>query len=110
PTPCSGLVRKGLALSTRKSERVTLHSTSTEWQARFHPIASGISPLTQACSERTTPQRERRNQRTALSTSWAWVIVLGSRPGKRQGHLYPKKQICGSDRLASSGCPRLQGL
>ena len=48
---------KGVARSAKKSARVTLHSTSTEWLARFHPMASGISPLTQACSERTTPQR-----------------------------------------------------
>ena len=29
-----------------------------------------ISPLAQACSESTTPQRYERSQRTAFSTSW----------------------------------------
>jgi hypothetical protein len=46
-----------LARSARKSARETLHSTTTEWHFRFQPIASGISPLTQACSDKTTPQR-----------------------------------------------------
>jgi hypothetical protein len=32
-------------------------------------MASGISPLAQACSDRTTPQRYERSQRTALSTN-----------------------------------------
>jgi hypothetical protein len=48
-----------------------LLSTNTEWQAFFHPIASGISPLTQACSLNITPQRYRRNHATAIVTNFA---------------------------------------
>jgi hypothetical protein len=39
---------KQLSRSIRKSGREILHSTRTDWQARFQPIASGISPLTHA--------------------------------------------------------------
>jgi hypothetical protein len=54
--PFSGLRRNGFSRSARKSAREILHYTVTEWQPRFHPIASGVSPLAQLCSESTTPQ------------------------------------------------------
>jgi len=53
-----------------------LHSIMMEWFLPFQPIASGISPLEQPCSLSTMPQRERRNQASAISTNRACVMVV----------------------------------
>ncbi len=47
-----------------------------EWFLPFQPIASGISPLEQPCSLSTMPQRERRNQTSAIATSRTCVMSL----------------------------------
>ena len=57
----------GIVLSEQTCD--SLHSTTTERQAPFQPIASGTSPLTQVCSERTIPQPYRRSHSTAFPTS-----------------------------------------
>src|SRR3954469_15683440 len=72
----SEFFRKGFSWSAKKSVREILTSTTTERQAPFQPITSGVSPLAQDCSERTMPQRYRvRSHCSARRTSCAWVMV-----------------------------------
>jgi len=76
------LRRKGLARSARKSERVTLHSTSTEWQARFQRWLGHLA-ANAGLSESTTPSgsfaASGRPSRLVGRESWVGLPALGVR-------------------------------